>query len=67
MANEELSGKEKFHSCKYRSFEEVEVGEFSCCKDTLHMAYLCFYRNIEDLNEEHCEECPFYKIRKENL
>jgi hypothetical protein len=59
-------GSEKFNNCKYRSEEQVEVGEFSCCSNTLHMAYICFARNIEDLMIEHCKDCIKFKEKQKN-
>lgn len=59
---EEIAQK-KFDTCKYRSLTEVEVGSVSCCSNTLHMAYVCFRRNIEDLNKAYCLDCKFYKER----
>ena len=62
MSEEINIGQEKFDSCKYRSTTMEEVGEFSCCSaDTLHMAWVCFRRDIEDLEPSYCENCTFYK------
>lgn len=51
----------KFDTCKYRSEDQEEVGEFSCCTNTLHLAYVCFRRNIEDLTHGHCVNCKQFK------
>ena len=56
----------KFDNCKWRSTVEEEIGEFSCCTNNLHMGYICWRRNIEDLQASHCSECSLYKI-KNNL
>lgn len=56
----------KFNSCKFRSGEKEEIGEFSCCTDNRHFAYVCFRRNIEDLEPGHCLDCAVYK-EKNNL
>jgi len=54
-----------FDNCRFRSEEMEEVGEFSCCMNTLHMGYVCFRLNIEDLTQEHCVKCKFFKPRRE--
>jgi len=58
---EEVKAQLFFDTCKYRSTEQEEVGEFSCCTNNLHMAFICFRRNIEDLESSHCLDCPVYK------
>lgn len=51
----------KFDTCKYRSSKQEEIGEYSCCVDNRHFGYVCFRRNIEDLDSSQCIECNFYK------
>ena len=54
-------GQKKFDTCRYRSGDKCEIGEFSCCKDNRKFGYVCWRRDIEDVRPKHCSECVKYK------
>ena len=68
MENEEnLTKQEKYDTCKYRTINMVEVGDFGCCgsPDTTRNGHICWATNIEDVKPEDCKNCIIYEKRKE--
>lgn len=51
---------DKFNTCAYRSEQPLQIGVMWCCGNDLHEGYVCYIRDIEDLEPEVCAECPMY-------
>jgi hypothetical protein len=66
MSEEIDIGQQKFDTCRHRSSGLEEVGEFSCCVNTLRMAYVCYRRSIDDLSPANCAGCEKFKEKINN-
>jgi len=53
----------KFDTCRFRSAEEIQFGELSCCGSQAARGHICYERNIEGLTPTVCEKCDFYQSR----
>jgi hypothetical protein len=54
----------KFHTCKFRSLEEIEKTIKRCsCQggDFTTKGYWCEQREIFQVTEEICKDCPVYQ------
>lgn len=65
-----MDGLEKFNTCKFRSINEILIGEKTCCKDNRYMGYLCLERNIEGVTPAKCDGCTVYiekRVKKSSV
>lgn len=67
MENKQITSIEKYNTCKHRTIEKVEVGDFGCCgrPDTTRDGHICWATGIEDVQPENCKNCKIYEKRKD--